>query len=123
MSFSSNGKLLATANFNDSTVSMFSVAANGALTQVTGSPFALGATPDALAFSPTSGLLAIANKSSATVSMFSVSAGGTLSQVAGSPFTIDATIGPLPNPTSVAFSPSGGLLATADPGIRQRAGA
>ena len=116
MSFSSNGKLLATANFNDSTVSMFSVAANGALTQVTGSPFALGATPDALAFSPTSGLLAIANSSSATVSMFSVSAGGALSQVAGSPFTIDATIGPLPNPTSVAFSPSGGLLATADPG-------
>ena len=116
MSFSSNGKLLATANFNDSTVSMFSVAADGALTQVPGSPFALCATPDSLAFSPTSGLLAIANSSSATVSMFSVSAGGALTQVAGSPFTIDATIGPLPNPTSVAFSPNGTLLATADPG-------
>ena len=116
MSFSSNGKLLATANFKDSTVSMFSVAADGALTQVPGSPFALSATPDSLAFSPTSGLLAIGNSSSATVSMFSVSAGGALTEVAGSPFTIDATIGPLPNPTSVAFSPNGGLLATADPG-------
>ena len=115
MSFSSNGKLLATANFDDSTVSMFSVAANGALTQVTGSPFALSATPDSLAFSPTSGLLAIGNSSSATVSMFSVSAGGALTEVAGSPFTIDATIGPLPNPTSVAFSPNGAMLATADP--------
>ncbi len=42
------------------------------------------------------------------MSVFSVSAGGALTPVAGSPFPTGDT------PESVAFSPSGGLLATAD---------
>src|ERR1700733_5361686 len=130
MSFSSNGKLLATANFKDSTVAIFSVAADGALTQVPGSPFALSATPDSLAFSPTSGLLAIGNSSSATVSMFSVSAGGALLATAdpgsssvrvltvgsGGALTgfAEGQVGGGDDPQSVVFSPNGGLVATAN---------
>jgi 6-phosphogluconolactonase (cycloisomerase 2 family) len=83
---------------------------------VTGSPFATGGVPNAVAFSPSGGLLAVANENpngpSGTVSVFSVnSSTGALTPVTGSPF---ATGGE--HPHSLAFSPSGGLLATADAG-------
>ena len=47
------------------------------------------------------------------MSVFSVSAGGALTPVTGSPFTTGPTGR---GPISVAFSPSGGLLATANYG-------
>jgi HYR domain len=53
--------LLATANANGSTVSVFSVGSGGALTAVAGSPFATGSVPVSVAFSPSGGLLATAN--------------------------------------------------------------
>ena len=74
------------------TVSVFSVGAGGALTQVTGSPFATGQPcggdcgPIAVAFSPDGKLLATANFCGDSVSVFSVGAGGALTPVAGSPF-------------------------------------
>src|ERR1700733_8876662 len=108
MSFSSNGKLLATANFKDSTVSMFSVAADGALTQVPGSPFALSATPDSLAFSPNGGLLATADPGSSSVRVLTVGSGGALTGFA------EGQVGGGDDPQSVVFSPNGGLVATAN---------
>jgi hypothetical protein len=89
-------------------VSVFSVSSAGALTPVSGSPFATGAGADSVAFSPSGGLLAIANYNGRTVSVFSVGSAGALTQVSGSPFMTGVT------PQSVAFSPSGGLLATAN---------
>ena len=110
VAFSPGGALLATANRDGNTVSVFSVnSSTGALTQVSGSPFATGTNPFSVAFSPGGGLLAVANVGADTVSVFSVnSSTGALTQVSGSPF---ATGG---GPHSVAFSPGGGLLATAN---------
>jgi WD40 repeat protein len=107
VAFSPTAGLLAVANFNHS-VSVFSVGAGGALTPVSGSPFDTGSStaPIDLAFSPDGGLLAVANDNNASLLVFSVGAGGALTPVAGSPFTDSAS------QHSVAFSSSGGLLAT-----------
>ncbi len=108
MAFSPGGGLLATANAGASTVSVFAVGSGGALTPVTGSPFATGSDPVSVAFSPGGGLLATANAGDNTVSVFAVGSGGALTPVTGSPFATGA------EPFSVAFSPGGGLLATAN---------
>jgi DNA-binding beta-propeller fold protein YncE len=108
VAFSPSGRLLATGNAQDNTVSVFSVGSSGALTQVSGSPFATGSFPSSVAFSPSGGLLATANENDSTVSVFSVGSGGALTPVAGSPFATGGA------PDAVAFSPSGGLLATAN---------
>lgn len=108
LAFSPAGGLLAAG------ASIFSVAPSGALTPLGGS------TPDqyagAVAFSPSGKLLAAADHygptpaGGHTVSMFSVSSSGALTPVSGSPFTVGS------QPTSISFSPSGGLLAvTAGP--------
>jgi 6-phosphogluconolactonase len=65
--FSPNGELFVTTNFNASTVSVFAVAAGGALTPVSGSPFAAGTGPASVAFSPSGGLLATARLATGTV--------------------------------------------------------
>ena len=93
---------------------MFSVRPGGRLTQVPGSPFAASADGDAVAFSPSGALLATANGFGDTLSLFSVGPGGTLTQLPGSPFTTAAPS--TSGSASVAFSPSGALLATANQG-------
>jgi DNA-binding beta-propeller fold protein YncE len=110
VAFSPGGGLLATANYGDNTVSVFSVSPGGALTAV-GSPIQIGtgSDPGSVAFSPDGRLLATANYGDNTVSVFSVSAGGLLAPVGS------ATATGL-NPVSVAFSADGRLLATANDG-------
>jgi uncharacterized repeat protein (TIGR01451 family) len=120
VAFSPDGTLLATANVRSNDVSLFDVA-GGTLHQVSGSPFSTngsaagGSGPFSVAFSPDGGLLATANVSSNDVSLFDV-AGRTLHQVPGSPFPTNGPDGGASTPASVAFSPDGGLLATADYG-------
>jgi 6-phosphogluconolactonase len=101
---------------------VMAVAAAGAsaapvLTQASGSPYsvlALGV--DGVAFSPTGQILAAAASSEGpTLPMFSVASDGTLTPVSGSPFRYIAS--------SVAFSPSGSLLAAPTPGSISQAGA
>ena len=87
-----------------------SALATPVLTQVPGSPFASGAATDAVAFSPSGKLLASADVlwpcyADSTLSVFSVGPGGGLTRVPGSPFATPQ------RPGSVAFSPSGKLLA------------
>jgi uncharacterized repeat protein (TIGR01451 family) len=108
VAFSPSGGLLATANSTDGTVSVFSVAADGALTAV-GTPVLTHARlPVSVAFSPSGALLATANSGAGSVSVFSVAADGALTSVG----TTSTGLGS--GPLSVAFSPSGGLLATAN---------
>jgi 6-phosphogluconolactonase len=108
VAFSPGGRLLATANLTNSTVSMSAVGPGGALTPIAGSPFGTGTGPVAVAFSPGGDLLATANQNTNTVSVFTVASGGALTTVAGSPF------GTGNGPLSVAFSPGEDLLATAN---------
>jgi 6-phosphogluconolactonase len=114
VAFSPSGQLLATANYGDDTVSMFTVnQTTGALAEVLGSPFPTGAgsEPYGVAFSSSGGLLAVTDAGVSTVSVFAVDPStGALSAVAGSPFTTGT------QPEAVAFSPGGGLLATANAG-------
>jgi WD40 repeat protein len=119
VSFSPQG-LLATADSNTPTgdkvpgsVSVFSVAATGALAQLNGSPFATGArNTQFVAFSPDGRLLAANNfvappplDAPANVTIFSVGPGGVPVPVSGSPFAVTGS------PGVSAFSPSGRLFA------------
>jgi 6-phosphogluconolactonase (cycloisomerase 2 family) len=116
VAFSPNGALLAVANIAGNSVSVFSVDdASGALTPVAQSPAsnaATGQAPGSVSFSPDGSLLATANFGSNDVSVFSVDdASGALTPIAQSPASNAATGN---GPVWAAFSPKGGLLATAD---------
>jgi len=107
--------LLAVTNERKDTVSVYTVTGAGKTRPVSGSPFATGKDPDAVAFGPTASggeALATANWGDNSVSTFSVSS-GTVAPAAGSPFAA------LAGPSSVAFSPTGGLLAVADSGANE----
>lgn len=106
------GRLLAVTNEGKNTVSVYSFTKAGKLTQLRGSPFSTGKEPAAVAFGPTrSGgeAMAIANRGSNDVSTFTVSS-GSVAPAAGSPFVA------LAGPSSLAFSPVGGLLAVGEAG-------
>jgi 6-phosphogluconolactonase len=119
IAFSPRGRLLAVSSFGeggdqpvfDNRVFVFSVAWDGTLTPVKGSPFTTGDGPGSIAFSPSGKLLATANSGDNTVSVFSVGSRGALTQVSGSPF---ATGNAGFNPNTVAFSAGGRLLAVAN---------
>jgi 6-phosphogluconolactonase len=124
VAFSPDGRRLATANLNAGTLSVFSVNPSiGTLTPVIGSPFRdpraglrAGSGVASVAFSPDGRLLAAGNTTEVygsrvvhSVSVFSVNPStGALSPIAGSPFSTPSVV------WGVAFSPVGGLLATAN---------
>jgi 6-phosphogluconolactonase (cycloisomerase 2 family) len=118
---SSSGQLLlATANYNADTVSVFQVSASGALTPVTQNPAgnaSTGTNPGSVAFATSSSgqlLLAAANFNDNSVSMFQVSAAGALTPVTQNPAG-DAASGSGPALLAFGTSSSGQLLlATAD---------
>lgn len=109
LAFSPDGKLLATDD-GLSTLRIYSVASDGALTQITDEPFA-GDNQSPLAFSRTGTLLAVVEDidDTAAVAVYSVAADGALAPAPGSPF-------PVSGATSIAFSPTGDFLAVADAG-------
>ena len=110
VAFSPTGGFVATAdspNTPSGGVSVFSVAAAGGLTQVSGSPFLSGRGTRSVAFAP-SGLLAAANYFAGNVSVFSMAADGTLTPIAGSRFSTSSY------PTSVAFRPNSSAFAVTE---------
>ena len=114
VAFSPGGALLATGDPGANEASMFSVSFIGKLTQVSGSPFATGYVPASVAFSPDGTLLAAADSRNAIgnpgdeLSLFSVSSAGALTPLSSSPLKTGSA------PESVAFSPDGFLLASAN---------
>jgi 6-phosphogluconolactonase (cycloisomerase 2 family) len=104
VAFSPNGQFLALADYG-STVSMFSVGANAALTPVPGSPFnnPSGNTPGSISFSPNGKLLAVADLGG-DVTEFSVAANGALATLSGTGTAVA---------NHAAYSPSGQFLAGA----------
>ncbi len=111
VAFDPRGGLLATANPGDDSVLMFSVSAGGVLTAI-GAPTPTGVEPCDVRFGPGGELLATANtgggpENGASLSVFSVAGDGRLAST-GSPTPVGG------RPCSLAFSPDGTLLATAD---------
>ena len=111
----SGGGLLAVANAGSQNVSVFSVnQTTGALTQVSGSPVAVGRGSEVVAFSPSGGLLVVGvsnyenAKYVAAAAVFSVNqTTGALTPVPGSPFETFPYAGSY-LALSVAFSPKTG---------------
>jgi 6-phosphogluconolactonase (cycloisomerase 2 family) len=120
VAWSPDGTLLAIADSNGNAsageVSVFSVSSQGVLSSVPNSPFTAGIGTDGVAFSPDGTLLAAANEggndpADSSVSVYAISGSGdtaTVSPVSNSPFATGN------GPSSVAFSPSGAFVATAN---------
>jgi 6-phosphogluconolactonase (cycloisomerase 2 family) len=105
VAFSPDGRLLAVANVQGDSVSMFSTG-DGGVTPI-GDPEPTGDAPTSLAFSPDGRMLVLVNSAAGSVSVFTVSEVGTLTAV-GTP------VFPGKRPDTVAISPRGGLIVTTD---------
>jgi 6-phosphogluconolactonase (cycloisomerase 2 family) len=76
-------------NGTSNDVLVYSIGSNGALTQVPGSPFALGVVGQSLSVDPTGKFLyAISPAAQSTIVAYSIGVNGTLTAAKGSPFTI-----------------------------------
>jgi 6-phosphogluconolactonase len=106
MAITPNGSYLYIANYQDNTISEFSIGTSGALTILEGSP--VGETyqgPLSLQVDNTGSYLYVANKTSGNVAAYSISSpGGTLLVLPNSPFGAGG------NPGFLAIDPSGDFL-------------
>ena len=109
----SSGNFLYVANSNTSTITAYSIGSNGSLTQIAGSPFAVGNNPSSIVFDSSGSRMYVSNLGSGTFSEFKVnSSSGFLTPFAGSPFTVN-TANPVVTPTtpiSIALDSSGQYL-------------
>ncbi len=103
VAFSPDGTLLASASYRDNSVSLFSVAPDGALTYRDSWPTTAG--PRSLSFSPDGSLLVTANDLGGDIKVFGVS---------GTTLTFNPPISTAGSPAGVAFRPTGGQLAVVD---------
>lgn len=88
------------ANLTSNTISAYAINAGG-LTEIAGSPFAVGAEPASLAIDPNGNFLYVTNFSGANITVFAITlATGVLSNISGSPFGTGA------GPISVGISPT-----------------
>ncbi len=92
-------------------ISGYTIAPDGSLTPIAGSPFAAGTEPQDIAITPNGSYLYVTNAESNDVSAFSVASNGGLSAVKGSPFAAGRT------PMSVAVTPDGKYLYVSDYGF------
>ena len=115
---SPSAKLVFVANQAANSISVFSIGANGALSPVSGSPFA-AANPYGLTLSAAGTVLFAGNFPDSmvsdlnTVSAFQVGANGSLTAIAGSPFATANSSG-FASSIGLAADPSGKLLFVAD---------
>jgi 6-phosphogluconolactonase len=109
-----SGKFLYVANpgQNENDISLFTIASNGDLNEVTPrTSVAPGTLPQFMAMDPAGGFLYVANVQSANISVFSINASsGVLTQIAGSPFQINVS------PLNMQLTPSGKYLYVTAPG-------
>ena len=104
------GRFLFVADSTTNAILAFSIGGNGALTSISGSPFAAGTQPVALVAAPEGNLLYVANQGSNNVSAFVIDKNsGALGAVSGSPFP---TGGKLPS----FVAASGAFVYVADQG-------
>jgi 6-phosphogluconolactonase (cycloisomerase 2 family) len=108
LTFDSNGRFLFAINAaggvsGGGSVSAFTVSATGALTEVSGSPFAVGSTPVSATF--LNGVLYVVNQTSGTLSAFALNnTTGQLTEIKGSPYQLGT------RPVSAATAAHGSFL-------------
>jgi len=102
-----DAKFLYVANKSANMISVYTInQSTGALSEISGSPFATNALPYSLAFNPTGSVLYIGHESAAVqaVSAYSVNTStGAITQISGSPFFVAAGS----TPAAVMVSPDG----------------
>jgi 6-phosphogluconolactonase len=81
-----DNQFLFASSAGSNNITAFSIAANGTLTSISGSPFAAGGVPDGIKVSPDGRFLAVALISNDAVGIFTISSNGALTAVPGSPF-------------------------------------
>jgi 6-phosphogluconolactonase (cycloisomerase 2 family) len=81
-----DGRFLVAGNSSSSVAAVFSIAANGALTPISGSPFALGVEPLGGEITPSGAFSAFTTPNG--VGVFQIAATGGLTPVSGSPFVV-----------------------------------
>jgi len=107
-----SNKFLYVTNSIANTVSLFTIAGDGSLTEVTPAT-QTGAGPNVVVMDTAGSFLYVANSLAGNISVFSITSGsGALTPVAGSPFQIGATA------LAMALSPSGNFLFVAS-GVNQ----
>ena len=108
LTFDTSGSFLFAINLSggpsgSGSVSVFTVSLAGALTEISGSPFAAGSAPVSATFS--NGVLYVVNQGSANLSAFGLNnATGQLTQIKGSPYQVGT------RPVSVAAAAHGTFL-------------
>jgi hypothetical protein len=87
MAVDPTGVFLYVTNQDDNSVSAYSILSSGALTPVTGSPFAAGQYPFSVAVDPTGSYAYVTNNGANDISAYTIGSNGALTPIAGSPFT------------------------------------
>lgn len=105
LAISPNGNFLYTANSLDNSISEFSIASGGALTELAGSPIGeIYTDPLSLLVSTSGNYVCVANEGSNNVAVYAVANNGSLSAVSSSPFTTNS------GPAFIASDPNGEYL-------------
>jgi 6-phosphogluconolactonase len=86
----------------------YAISATGALTAVSGAPYALGSGPSSIVIDATGKYIYVGNKVSNTISGFSIGTGAVLTALAGSPYTSGIGVSALGRDNSGSY-----ILATA----------
>ncbi|MDE1176254.1 MAG: beta-propeller fold lactonase family protein [Edaphobacter sp.] len=85
-------------------VAVYTIGTNGALSAISGSPFAAGSLPSGLVIDSTGKYLYAANRTDGTISGYTIGTGSALTALAGSPFTAGTEV------LSLALDSSGDYL-------------
>ncbi|MGC8549222.1 MAG: lactonase family protein [Acidobacteriaceae bacterium] len=107
---SPNGQYLFVTETGINAVRVFSIRANGTLSEVTGSPFKTGLGPAAVLVDSTGSYVYVANRTDNTISAFTVGTTGGLTAITGSPFSTGTT------PVALAEDRTKGYVAVANQG-------
>jgi 6-phosphogluconolactonase len=88
---SPNGKFLFAAADTATDIHIYSIASNGSLSEIAGSPFPTGANAEGLKVTPNGKFLLVGENSLNAVGVYNIAASGALTAVAGSPFPTSAS--------------------------------
>src|SRR3989442_815781 len=99
-----DGKFVVVVNQATNSVSVFSLnSGTGALTEVSGSPFATGNLPNPVAIDPSGKFVFVGNTGAGSLSAYTIDSAGRLTAVTGTPIQLAANS----QPSSIAVDPAG----------------